>query len=157
MKNILLDSGTRNLKNLGDIAMLQVTVNRIHAMFPRARIAVLTDDPESLMIHLPSVIPVDAKGLSQRFEPWNLIGPLRHFSRLIGHRYLEQFEELIWSVLPNLACRFAAKRFKVRNIEPLPLIELKNEIQKADMVALSGGGYIADDFFIESRQRLMLL
>ena len=45
----------------------------------------------------------------------------------------------------------------MRDTDPSPLIELKNEILKAEVVALAGGGYIADDFYIESRQRLMLL
>ena len=97
MKNILLDSGTRNLKNFGDIAMLQVTVRRIYQMYPDAKIGVLTDDPESLKFHIPGVIAVNAMGLSQRFEPWNLIGPLSRLTRFVGYRFLERLEESVWA------------------------------------------------------------
>src|SRR5262245_49017306 len=42
---ILLDNGTYNLRNVGDIAMLKVTAARFRASFPTAVLHVITSDP----------------------------------------------------------------------------------------------------------------
>ena len=41
------------LRNHGDLAMLEVTVERLRERWPRARVAVLTDSPSLLRAYFP--------------------------------------------------------------------------------------------------------
>ena len=53
MKRVLIDPGSRNCRNMGDVAMLQVAVARIAALLPGVQICVLTENPAELSATLP--------------------------------------------------------------------------------------------------------
>ncbi|RMI32392.1 polysaccharide pyruvyl transferase family protein [Nocardia stercoris] len=57
---ILVENGEYWLRNRGDIAMLSVTVARLRARWPHARIGVLTDQPRVLRALLPEAEPIGA-------------------------------------------------------------------------------------------------
>ena len=58
--HVLVENGTYLLDNLGDVAMLQVTVDRVRRRFPGARIEVLTERPDRLRRFLPDTHAVEA-------------------------------------------------------------------------------------------------
>ncbi|MGA9531477.1 MAG: polysaccharide pyruvyl transferase family protein [Anaerolineales bacterium] len=55
---ILIENGTNQLDNLGDIAMLRVTVERLRNLWPEARLSVVTRKAAALERHLPNTSPV---------------------------------------------------------------------------------------------------
>lgn len=62
---ILLENGTYQLLNFGDIAMLQATIARLRRLQPEAELAAVTFDPERLAQYCPGVRPVLPVGKSQ--------------------------------------------------------------------------------------------
>ena len=56
---ILIDPGTTNCRNVGDVAVLQAAVARLRDFEPDATIDVFTADPAELETHCPSTRPVD--------------------------------------------------------------------------------------------------
>jgi hypothetical protein len=50
-----LGKGIEEYGNMGDVSMLQVSVDRLHKLFPKARIEVLTDSAENLARYCPTV------------------------------------------------------------------------------------------------------
>jgi len=63
---ILVENSEYWLRNNGDLAMLTVTLDRMHQRWPDARIAVLTDSPCLLRAYFPR-----AEGISVFDEdPW---------------------------------------------------------------------------------------
>ena len=75
---ILVENSEYWLRNNGDLAMLAVTLDRMHQRWPDARIAVLTDSPCLLRAYFPR-----AEGISVFDEdPW---APPTRLERLAGH------------------------------------------------------------------------
>lgn len=75
---ILVENSEYWLRNNGDLAMLTVTLDRLHQRWPGARIAVLTDSPCLLRAFFPR-----AEGISVfDKEPW---APPTWLERLAGH------------------------------------------------------------------------
>lgn len=66
---ILIDPSSHHLLNLGDVAMLQVCVERLRELWPAAGIGVVTDAPELLERHCLDVQAVPATGR------YDLLGP----------------------------------------------------------------------------------
>lgn len=62
---ILLEPGSFNGRNMGDVAMLQVAVARLEAGCPGAKLTTFTNDPDELARHCPSVasLSTDARRL----------------------------------------------------------------------------------------------
>jgi polysaccharide pyruvyl transferase WcaK-like protein len=55
---IVVEPGAYLLENVGDVAMLQVTVSRLRSLWPDADIHVVTESPQRLPTLLPGTIPV---------------------------------------------------------------------------------------------------
>lgn len=63
---VVIDPGSHDVLNLGDIAMLQVAVDRVGGLWPDAEVAVLTSDPDRLARHVPGTCPLPAAGRAVR-------------------------------------------------------------------------------------------
>lgn len=59
---VLIDCGDHAMGNLGDVAMLQVTVQRLREQLPAAALDVITRDPDALALHCPGARPVSYEG-----------------------------------------------------------------------------------------------
>lgn len=73
-RRILVDCGDYELGNLGDVAMLQVTVQRLREHFPTASIDVITKDPVALARHCPGARAVSYNGRQLWFGRGMLLG-----------------------------------------------------------------------------------
>ena len=79
---ILVENSEYWLRNNGDLAMLTVTLDRLHQRWPDARIAVLTDSPCLLRAYFPR-----AEGVSVFDEdPWALPTRLERLAGRLGPR-----------------------------------------------------------------------
>ncbi len=69
---LLVEPGSHAMLNLGDVAMLQVCVERLRRLWPQASIGVVTSAPELLGRHVPEAEPVPVAGQWEWFErPWD--------------------------------------------------------------------------------------
>ena len=76
---IVVDPSTLTCSNMGDVAMLQVAVQRLHALWPTAQICVFTRAPDALAIHCPNVCALSQEGRRLWFSDQALLGGLdRH-------------------------------------------------------------------------------
>src|SRR4051812_20482400 len=74
---IVVQNGEYWLRNNGDLAMLEVTVARIRARWPRATISVITSAPSLLAAYLPGVRPLSDGRLPGLAAPfWTLAAKL---------------------------------------------------------------------------------
>jgi polysaccharide pyruvyl transferase WcaK-like protein len=79
---IIVENSEYWLLNMGDLAMLDVTLRRLRARFPEARIGVLTDTPGLLRAYFPGTEPI----VPHRTSAWSPIGPLGRVCELLGPR-----------------------------------------------------------------------
>ncbi len=134
---ILIEHGSSQMNNMGDVAMLQVTVERLRALWPDASLAVITRSEASLARHISSAVPVvihypsswtrlaklSQSGLGRIARPLRLRMEAR-LSRLLPARYKQN---------------------------------LLGAVESADLVVHAGSGVIADPFLPAALRRLDLL
>ncbi len=125
---ILVDPGSHHLLNLGDVAMLQVCVDRLRALWSDAEVRVLTAAPGLLAQHCPAVAPVDATG---RYGLFETRPPARGPRRLARARLA-------------LTARW----------RPPAVAAYARELLAADLLVFSGRGGLTDAFPDESREML---
>jgi polysaccharide pyruvyl transferase WcaK-like protein len=143
---ILIDPGSYSCLNMGDVAMLQVAVRRLHALWPAASIDVVTDAPERLATYCFGTVPVPASGRRAWFNDKYLFGPL--------HRVLPQsFSNRLLTVArilrvrnPSLAGRILRWEMKALGLEVEPLSKFLESLNHADLVVVSGQGGLCDAF-----------
>lgn len=121
---VLIDPGSHHLLNAGDVAMLQVCVERLLDSWPGARIDVLTTAPELLAELCPSVTPLPAAG---RYELTADGGPALPRNRGLARAALAR------------AGRRLARR------EPAARM-FADALLAADLFLLSGRGGLTDAF-----------
>jgi polysaccharide pyruvyl transferase WcaK-like protein len=158
---ILVENSEYWLRNNGDLAMLAVTLDRLHQRWPDARIAVLTDSPCLLRAYFPR-----AEGISVFDEnPWAPPTRLERLAgrlgpRIVGPIALARLRVRVWRKrlperlraglrkLLRLALRRPAAAVPARETAPLPAGPLHPgsaaaAVQSSLVVAL-GGGYLTD-------------
>ncbi|MBT0566283.1 polysaccharide pyruvyl transferase family protein [Williamsia sp. CHRR-6] len=149
---ILIENSEYWLRNNGDLAMLQVTVDRLRARWPHARIGVLTDSPALLAAYFPA-----AEGITVfDADPWSRPQLISKIARVLGPRVvgpvaLAHLRGRVW--LPQKAR--GARRRLLRNLfpqrpvpeelaSPRPHVGSMRAAAEADMVVALGGGYLTD-------------
>jgi colanic acid/amylovoran biosynthesis protein len=134
---ILIDNSGYHLLNLGDIAMLQMTVSRVKALWPEASIGVITYSNERLEKYCPGTSSV---GLDFLENP--IISGLPSKASFA----MVQFHKIILPQLLSIG-RYGRKKDHGSNKDILPeSLSLFEALVGADLVIASGGGYITDTF-----------
>ena len=127
---ILVQGGSYELDNLGDVSMLEAVVERIRLSRPSARIALFSRNEKQARRIDPAIelLPVEGK------RQW----------RLVHNGYLQLRRAL---PIVDTSFRFLLPRIyeKLLHIKARQLVN-RREIQNADLLLLSGGGYITDVF-----------
>jgi polysaccharide pyruvyl transferase WcaK-like protein len=127
---ILIDHSGYDLLNIGDVAMLQSCVLRLHMQWPAADIVVLAHDAGRLTSYCPGTTAI---GPTIAGRPW--AGFLTQRQRLAS--------EQVWKMLgPYLSQRTGQLRI-VRD-RPKTAIQA---ITEADVVVASGGAYMTDTWW----------
>jgi polysaccharide pyruvyl transferase WcaK-like protein len=143
---ILLLPGTYDGKNLGDLAMLEVAVERLARELPGSAIHVLTYAPEALQRACPTVQPASLHARDR----WRK-------AKLLPRRLWREPEARFRQRYPMLFSRlWRAKATLLRGKYLFPLSFL-NEIQRADALFVTGCGMFNDCFPETSLQALELL
>ncbi len=136
----LLESGTYECDNVGDLAMLQTTVERIRGRFPQAEVAVVTTQPERLLHVLPKVEPVLA-------GPWFRLRVVPvpkwlEWKQLV--RRVRWKEHMLAGHFPKLAKLGKSLDHWATPDERARAGALYDEVERADVVLAAGGGYVND-------------
>jgi polysaccharide pyruvyl transferase WcaK-like protein len=152
---ILVENSAYSLENMGDLAMLQVGVNRLQDLFPDAKIFVLTQHPSRLRENCPSAIPMapygrDAWGwpLIDRFFYSSNTGFSQKWRALEKHLRYQQPQAR--NLLLKLKLYHSPHRFKEAE-------DFVNFMQGVDLVVATGGGYVTDAFIGRVPQKLETL
>ena len=146
----LVESGTYQIDNVGDIAMLQRTVWRLREGFPGAAVAVVTERPERLKRALPGVEPVAA-------SPWfrlRVVPVPRKWEYTPLVRRIRWREKLLAGRLPRVAR--AGKRMDrwAGRAERDAAEGFYQAVRAADAVVAAGGGYV-NDFYHEHAWKVL--
>jgi colanic acid/amylovoran biosynthesis protein len=126
---ILIENGCYSMRNLGDIAMLQVAVKRLQKFWPGALIEVLTSAPNMLIHYCPDAHPVSSRGRTIWCKTQNLFGSIQNVVPARAYNLLMS--------LHKMKCRM------IRNKD---LSNFLTSLHQADLVIASGGGYLTDTF-----------
>ena len=135
--------GASKCDNLGDLAMLQVALERIKTLWPEAVLSVLTRDPDALREHCPGVEAVPWKGRNRWLQCPALPGIW--FPKIPGEIRRR------FPMTPTHGWRFAWLLASGRR----QIVEQFSEaLFRSNLVVLSGCGLLADPFAHNARQML---
>ncbi len=150
MEHIVVDTGLgkgiEEYGNMGDVSMLQVAVDRLHKLFPKARIEVLTDSAENLARFCPAARPLENRGRALWFADGVLLG---RYTDLVPSRIVKL---LIWAKrtirarFPNLLTAILVKRLQRQNRleEAQAVAAFTGALRNADLFLISGAGGFYD-------------
>jgi colanic acid/amylovoran biosynthesis protein len=142
---ILVEPGSYSCLNMGDVAMLQVAVSRLIALWPDARISIVTRAAELLRSHCPAAVPVLESGKRAWFQS-RVSGRLQRRLPPPLSGMVEATELAARQWMPSLVGSFLAFKMKLRHKESNHMKAFLEEILNADLVMATGTGMITDHF-----------
>jgi len=138
---ILIDNGCHDLKNMGDVAMLQVAVARLKQMWPEAEVQVITADPHRLKKYCPDAHAVSAHGRKLWLEcQSNIFGG---FSSFVPAYISKRLQNHDWPLILN-ALMWMRMNFRKSNHGKVK--QFLDSLLESDLVVISGGGDLSDFF-----------
>jgi polysaccharide pyruvyl transferase WcaK-like protein len=143
---ILVEPSAHHLLNMGDVAMLTVTVRRLRRLWPDASIGVIADEQARLARHCPGVEHVPAAGRRLWFdEPY--LGVRTH-EALPGSlaRRLRDAERLIRRRRPELAAAIVRARRRLKREDRAEFERFLEWVSSADVAVVVGAGLLTDAF-----------
>jgi colanic acid/amylovoran biosynthesis protein len=137
-----LGKGVEEYSNMGDISMLQVAVNRLHKLFPKACIEVLTDSAENLARFCPAARPLDNRGRAQWFANGVLLGRYTNSVPRWFVNLLVSLKKIIRSRCPNLLRAIVIRSLKLRNrpTDAEAVVAFTRALQQTDLLLICGAG-----------------
>ncbi|MGA7138876.1 MAG: polysaccharide pyruvyl transferase family protein [Terriglobales bacterium] len=141
-----LGKGVTEYGNTGDISMLQVAVNRLHDLFPNARIEVLTDSAENLARFCPAAVPLANRGRALWFANGVLLGRYSDLAPRWFVNLLTRFKRTVRSRCPHLLSSIVTHRLHGRNrpAEAETVKAFTRALQSADLLLICGAGGFYD-------------
>jgi polysaccharide pyruvyl transferase WcaK-like protein len=136
---ILVEPSDYLLRNAGDMAMMQIAIERLATLWPKAIIQVLSDDPQRLNDLCPRALPLSSAGrqlwLADNFLP-----------RCLEARTSPELRSFIRLQSPELVKFFW--RYKLRHSPDRwhALAAFTTVVAEADAVIVTGMGGITDAF-----------
>jgi polysaccharide pyruvyl transferase WcaK-like protein len=139
---ILLESGTSNVRNLGDAAMLAEAYQSLRSEWPNAEIFVTTQRPDQLPRFCPGAIPVEIDGrrsLSVAWTPWRRI----EIRIPIVAGLTRRFRTMYRNPLNRLWLVFVCGHLRQ---SPKDVYKFLDLLRTVDLLVYAGGGYFNDEF-----------
>jgi polysaccharide pyruvyl transferase WcaK-like protein len=136
---ILVEPSDYILRNVGDMAMMQIAIERLATLWPEAIIQVLTDDPQRLNDLCPSALPLSSAGrqlwLADNFLPRYLKARTSPELRSLIRLQSPELVEFLW-------------RYKLRHSPDRrrALTTFMTVVLEAHAVVVTGMGGITDAF-----------
>ena len=157
---ILLDQAEHTLRNKGNNAMLQATVQRLTSVWPEAAFDLITIAPNLARVYYPAVAPVDPYTLRPYQGRMDVL-----------HRYLPgaawqlgfELREELWQRRPRKTAGATAELSRLEDVELLDELDFSEDdgqqissevsglssdlieaIAQYDLYIATGGGYVCD-------------
>jgi polysaccharide pyruvyl transferase WcaK-like protein len=143
---ILVEPNAHHLLNVGDVAMLEIAVERFSALWPKASIQVITEDPARLRRYCPAARPVDATGRHLWFEDHYFTYTVHRLAPPSLSARARELERLLRRRWPGGAERIIRARAAIRRDDTGPLDEFLAAVSAADVVVSTGAGALTDAF-----------
>ena len=144
---ILVEPGCFDCLNMGDVAMLQVLVNRLHELWPDATIQVPVDLPEERLLALcPEAKPIDALGRNIWFQDGCLVSPLHRLSPGALSQSILDLERTVRRRYPFLTEKLLRIKKKLLRQDASSLTRFLEAVREADLIVVAGQGSINDIF-----------
>lgn len=149
LEKILIDTGLgrgSEYRNVGDVSMLQVAVERLHKLFPKACIEVLTDSAENLARFCPAARPLDNRGRALWFANGVLLGRYTNLTPRWFVDLLVRLKTTIRSKYPKLLKAIVVWRLKHRNrpTDAEAVTAFSHALRNADLLLICGAGGFYD-------------
>lgn len=157
---ILLDQAVYDMRNKGNIALLQMALRRIHKLWPEASLEVMTDAPNLLKLYCPEAIPVSVYAHHnwsenrEKFEKFHQVMPSPAVRTLLEIREELQYRGLtpgqVKQQIKILLRRFNDSQnwedqiMEGVELQPADTPDLDQAMRGADIVIGTGGGYLVD-------------
>jgi colanic acid/amylovoran biosynthesis protein len=93
---ILFDMAVYDMRNKGNVALLQAAVTRIHEFWPDARLEVLTVSPHLLKFYCPLAVPLSPDGRNNWAVHQTQIELMHKILPKIAWRWLFDIREAVW-------------------------------------------------------------
>lgn len=131
---------------MGDISMLQVAVDRLHDLFPNARLEVLTDSADNLARFCPAAVPLENRGRALWFSNGVLPRRYAQFAPEWVVKFLIAVKRTIRSQYPTLLRTVLIKRLKRQNRteEAESVAIFARSLERADLILICGAGGFYD-------------
>jgi polysaccharide pyruvyl transferase WcaK-like protein len=143
---ILVEPSAHHLLNLGDVAMLVATTERLNELWPDADVGVLTDSPSRLAEHCPNTIALPAYGSQLWFDlPFLGDAVHRRLPAPVGAR-LRSWEKGLRRARPHTAAKVIRARRRMKRLEYADLDIFLDWAFGADVVVVVGAGLLTDAF-----------
>lgn len=154
---ILVDSGCYDCVNMGDVAMLQVTLKRLCEFSPDAVVRVITNNPECVTALCPKAQPVPVSGKRSWLSDDHLQEQVR---RLLPRPAAEQVVKLNRSIRSHWPVVFQSslslkRRLSGRGSEDVA--DFVNAVERADLLLICGQGGLTDHAHSHALQLLGLI
>lgn len=148
---ILVEPGSHHLLNVGDAAMLEVCVNRLRRLFPGARVQVATEAPERLLRLCPDVEPVPAAGR------YSWLGELDSPDWAPRRGWVGRIARVASRLGPGAGRATLRLESLLLRRMSTPAAKLVEALSRADLLVMSGRGWVTDAFRTESLAALELI
>jgi colanic acid/amylovoran biosynthesis protein len=138
---ILIAPSSVHCLNLGDVAMMQVTVRRFRRFWPDAEILVFNETPSLLELYCPGAVALDQKGRDAYYCTGAI---LTRLGRRFGWPSLSEFDVTWRHRWPNLAQKLVANRLGPDMANQVQ--RFREQVASCDLVVASGAGQITTAF-----------
>jgi polysaccharide pyruvyl transferase WcaK-like protein len=144
--NILVENNCCDLLNMGDVAMLQVAVERLRQLWPEALIRVITSRSDLLRKYCPTAEAVPVTGRSAWFYDRSLFGKMHSIGPRPFDIALSRCTEAIRRTRPSFLHNMLSLKAKVSHRDMSSVDLFIKALFEADLLVVSGGGDINDEF-----------
>src|SRR6266550_8179777 len=135
---ILVEPNAHHLQNFGDVAMLQIAVERLDKLWPDATIEVIVDDDALLQAYCPQAVAVPAAGRRAWFA-----------ESLIGSRVRDSLPSRLSAIVssaeanvrrrwPRAAQRALAAKHRAKGDTAADVDRFVSAARSADLLIVSG-------------------
>ncbi len=154
---ILIENGTYDCHNAGDLSMLKVCIERVHELFPTSDIYTVTESAEELLNLSDKTKAISfLRGRSLWLRPRNIFGPA-HKLLPISDSLVDDAELAFKRKYPLISLRIMKWRYRKDPVQKSAVESFIKTLKSFDIIILSGGGYITDSFENHSSKLLETL
>ncbi|WP_417511567.1 polysaccharide pyruvyl transferase family protein [Methylophaga sp.] len=143
---ILIENGTYDCHNAGDLSMLKVCIERVHELFPTSDIYTVTESAEELLNISDKTKAISfLTGRLLWLQPRNIFGPA-HKLLPFNDKFIDDIELTFKRKFPLISLQIIKWRYRRDSNKIKEVDNFIGTLRSFDLVILSGGGYITDSF-----------